>query len=194
MSMRHYLDHNATAPVRPEVIEAVSMAMADVGNASSVHHEGRSANAKIEAARDSLRRLVNAPVNGVVFTSGGTEAIHAAINGLVGAGKVERIYVSAIEHPAVSENAKASGATLIAAPYSMYYELVLLVPDVWFVLVRGHDTGWLRFERELVALLLLFSVLVPGPATQMGISLSFAANGLVALILYRRLRVELASA
>lgn len=85
-------------------------------------------------------------------------------------------------------------ATLIAAPYSMYYELVLLVPVVWFALVRGHDTGWLRFERELVALLILLSVLVPGPATQMGVSLSFAASGLVALILYRRLRVELASA
>ena len=100
--------------------------------------------------------------------------------------------------------AALTGLSVYLLPFSLFNQfslllhtlagILMLVPVVWFALVRGHDTGWLRFERELVALLILLSVLVPGPATQMGVSLSFAASGLVALILYRRLRVELASA
>ena len=49
---RRYLDHNATAPVRPEVIEAVAEAMGRDGNALSVHAEGRAAHALVESARE----------------------------------------------------------------------------------------------------------------------------------------------
>ena len=102
---RHYLDYNATAPVRPEVIAAVSEAMAVIGNSSSVHDEGRQALELVETARETVRQMVNAPVNGVIFTSGGTEAIHYAIHGAVGAGHVKRLFVSAVEHAAVPANA-----------------------------------------------------------------------------------------
>ncbi|MEL7487818.1 MAG: aminotransferase class V-fold PLP-dependent enzyme, partial [Pseudomonadota bacterium] len=114
--IRHYLDHNATAPVRPEVIDAVSSAMARVGNASSVHDEGRAAHAQVEDAREAVRRLVNGPVNGVVFTSGGTESIHAAIHGV--AAKIARVFVSAIEHAAVTANAEATGLPVETIPVS----------------------------------------------------------------------------
>lgn len=107
---RTYLDYNATAPVRPPVIDAVAAAMAQLGNSSSVHEEGRASRALIEAARETVRKAVNGPVNGIIFTSGGTEAIHYALHGTVGAGLVRRVFVSAIEHAAVPANA----ATLIS--------------------------------------------------------------------------------
>ncbi len=114
--MRHYLDYNATTPVKPEVVDAVAETMRVVGNSSSVHAEGRAARAVVEGAREQLRALVNAPVNGVIFTSGGTEAIHYAINGVVGNGTAGRIFASAIEHAAVPANAAASGAPVEAVP------------------------------------------------------------------------------
>lgn len=113
---RHYLDYNATTPVKPAVIDAVSAAMKTFGNSSSVHAEGRGARAIVEEAREKLRRLVNAPVNGVIFTSGGTEAIHYALNGTVRSGSVRRILVSAIEHAAVPLNAAATGAEVETIP------------------------------------------------------------------------------
>lgn len=116
MNTRVYLDHNATSPVRPEVIAAVAQAMAHVGNSSSVHAEGRAARATVEEAREKLRALVNAPVNGVIFTSGGTEAIHYALHGLARNGTIRRIFVSAIEHAAVPSNAATSGLPVETIP------------------------------------------------------------------------------
>ena len=83
-----------------------------------------------------------------------------------------------------------ASATLLTAPYSMYYELVLLVPAIWFVVERGHQAGWGAFEREMIAGLMLLTLVVPGPATQVGASLCFLVSALVALVLYRRLRME----
>lgn len=113
---RHYLDHNATAPVRPEVIEAVASAMALDGNALSVHEEGRGAHKLVEDAREALRALVNAPVNGVIFNSGGTESIHYALHGVIAPHNIKRILVSAIEHPAVLANAEATDAEIEIIP------------------------------------------------------------------------------
>lgn len=114
--IRHYLDYNATTPVRPEVIDAVSAAMRLVGNSSSVHAEGRAARAIVEEAREKLRAFVNAPVNGVIFTGGGTEAIHCALNGVARNGAVRRIFVSAIEHAAVPANAVETGLPVETIP------------------------------------------------------------------------------
>ena len=126
---RHYLDHNATTPVRPEVIEAVAAAMAVVGNSSSVHAEGRAARAIVEAGREKLRTLINAPVGGVILTGGGTEAIHYALNGTVRTGAVKRIFVSAVEHAAVPANAGETGVPVETIPAT----------------ARGHaDLDWLR--------------------------------------------------
>ena len=113
---RHYLDHNATAPLRPEVIDAVTTAMAQDGNSLSVHEEGRQARKALEEARNQLRKLVNAPVNGIIFTSGGTEAIHLGLHGLVKAHGISKIFVSAIEHSAVLMNAETTGASVEIIP------------------------------------------------------------------------------
>src|SRR5262249_34254784 len=71
---RLYLDYNATAPLRPEARTAMLDALAAVGNASSVHAEGRDAHRRIELARVEVARLVGGDARLVTFTSGGTEA------------------------------------------------------------------------------------------------------------------------
>ncbi|MHA7871610.1 MAG: cysteine desulfurase family protein [Hyphococcus sp.] len=113
---RHYLDHNATAPIRPEVVDAVADATRHDGNSLSVHEEGRRARQIVEDAREALRSLVNAPVNGVIFTSGGTESIHYGLHGAMAPHNVKRIFVSAIEHAAVPANAATTGAEIETIP------------------------------------------------------------------------------
>lgn len=96
-----YLDYNATAPIRPSVVDAVMQALSQGGNPSSVHRLGRAARKVIEDAREAVAALVNVKPEQVVFTSGGTEANQAALRGL-GAGV---ILASAIEHSTVLQAA-----------------------------------------------------------------------------------------
>lgn len=96
---RAYLDYNASHPPVPGVVDAVADAVGRFGNASSVHEAGRSARAGLEGAREVLRRLVDAPDAGVVFTSGATEANNHAL----GDARFGRVLVSAVEHPSVIE-------------------------------------------------------------------------------------------
>lgn len=113
---RYYLDHNATAPIRPEVIAKVAEVMALDGNSLSVHEEGRRAHKILEDAREQVRALVNAPVNGVVFTSGGTESIHYALHGAMKPHNIKRFFISAIEHTAVPSNAATTAAEIELIP------------------------------------------------------------------------------
>jgi cysteine desulfurase len=99
MNQRSYLDHNATAPLRPEVREAVIDALTLNGNPSSVHAEGRAARAAIEQARAKVAKLVGASPANVIFTSGGTEANALAL--AAQSGEAWHCYLSAIEHPSV---------------------------------------------------------------------------------------------
>jgi cysteine desulfurase len=104
MPDRVYLDWNATAPLRPEVREAIAAASELPGNPSSVHAEGRQARRLIEEARAALAGAVGAMPRNVVFTSGGTEANALALTpGLrrVSGFPVRRLVVSAIEHASV---------------------------------------------------------------------------------------------
>jgi cysteine desulfurase len=93
--MRHYLDANATQPLRPEARAAALRALDVVGNPSSVHQEGRAARRLLEDAREAVAATLSARPAGVVFTSGATEANALALHAL-GAGR--RIIASAIEH------------------------------------------------------------------------------------------------
>lgn len=107
--MRIYLDHNATTPVRDEVAEAVARALRDLpGNPSSVHAEGAAARAALERARAQVAALVGAAPSEVIFTSGATEANHAALHGVVGsAGPRGALVTTAAEHPSVEAAAAA---------------------------------------------------------------------------------------
>jgi cysteine desulfurase len=105
MTDRVYLDHNATSPLRPEARAAMDAALAETGNASSVHAEGRAARARVEAARAAVAQLVGAAPGAVTFTSGATEAIALALSPeLELSGRAlacDVLLISAIEHPAV---------------------------------------------------------------------------------------------
>lgn len=92
-----YLDHNATAPVRPEAVEAVARTLSMVGNPSSVHGFGRAARRLVEEARERVAALAGAQPEDVVFTGGGSEANNLALGGC---GR-RRIMVSAVEHDSI---------------------------------------------------------------------------------------------
>lgn len=99
-----YLDWNATTPLRPEAAAAVAAALALCGNPSSVHRWGRAARRLVEDARAAVAALAGTAPDGVVFTSGGTEANHLA---LLGSGR-ERILVSVVEHGSVLQAVPAA--------------------------------------------------------------------------------------
>ncbi|MEW6720061.1 MAG: cysteine desulfurase family protein [Thermodesulfobacteriota bacterium] len=99
-----YLDHNATTPPDPEVIEAVTACLRGAyGNPSSVHAFGLKARHLIDKARAAAARLVGAQPEEIVFTAGGTEADNLAVLGTVAASKRERpqVVTTAIEHQAI---------------------------------------------------------------------------------------------
>ena len=112
---RVYLDYNASAPLRPEALEAMTRAFEAAGNPSSVHAAGRAARALVEGAREAVAALIGGPASTTVFTSGGTEANGLAIASAAATGS-RRLVVSAIEHDSVIENAKATGAAVELAP------------------------------------------------------------------------------
>jgi cysteine desulfurase len=99
-----YLDHNATTPVLPEILEVMLHYYgADFGNPSSVHRYGRTVRVAIDEARDQVAHLLGAPASAIFFSSGGTEANNAILKG-VAAARQERgrhLVISAIEHPCV---------------------------------------------------------------------------------------------
>jgi cysteine desulfurase len=102
-----YLDHNATSPLRPESLSAVTNALSVGGNPSSVHAKGRAARAIVEEARDRISDLVNGAGGQVIFTSGATESNNLALFGAAEGSlegddsRITRLFVSAIEHSAV---------------------------------------------------------------------------------------------
>jgi len=115
---RVYLDNNATTPVLPEVFEAMRPYFTErFGNASSIHHHGQETRAAIEAARESVAKLLGCTPAEIVFTSGGTEGDNLAVAGLVAAG--DHVITSSIEHHAVlhaCKHAEESGCELTVVP------------------------------------------------------------------------------
>ncbi len=110
MRTRVYLDHNASTPPDPEVVEAMVHAFRDlIGNPSSIHAYGQSAKAALDDARTEVARLIAAEPGDIVFTAGGTEADNLAIRGVVDAAGPSRtrVVVTAVEHEAVSNTARA---------------------------------------------------------------------------------------
>lgn len=99
-----YLDHNATTPLLPEVVDAMLPYLGEhFGNPSSGHVYGVRAGQAVTRARDQVAALLGCDADEVVFTSGGTEANNLAIRGVVEAlDRKGSIVTSAIEHPATA--------------------------------------------------------------------------------------------
>jgi cysteine desulfurase len=120
-SGRVYLDHAATTPVRPDVVDVVAARLRMLGNPSSLHASGREARKSVEESRESVAAVLGARPSEVVFTSGGTEADNLAVKGLFWARRAAdprrtRILASAVEHHAVLDAvqwlAEAEGASV----------------------------------------------------------------------------------
>jgi cysteine desulfurase len=108
---RHYLDHASTSPARPEAVAALTEWLGVAGDPSRIHHEGMTARVTIENAREQVATLFGARPREVVFTSGATEAIAAAIWGAAERGPHQ--VLSAIEHSAVRESADRFATTVV---------------------------------------------------------------------------------
>lgn len=113
---RVYLDHNATAPLHPAAREAMCAAFDLCGNASSVHAEGRTARAMIEAARAEVAAFAGVAPKNIVFTSGGTEALNLALTPSIETPDEKRpfdlLVASAGEHTAVLAGHRFGSAQL----------------------------------------------------------------------------------
>ncbi|HWE70054.1 MAG TPA: aminotransferase class V-fold PLP-dependent enzyme [Acidimicrobiales bacterium] len=163
---RHYLDHASTAPLRPEARQAMegwaaSGVTADPGR---VHAEGRIARAALEDGRDQVAALFGVRPRQVVFTSGGTESINAAVWGatrLAGG----PVICSAVEHSAARDSSARSAPVVLPAVDGLgvvhlqafddaiqrcqteFGQLPALVHCQW----ANHEVGSLQPVRDIVA-------------------------------------------
>jgi cysteine desulfurase len=104
-----YLDHNATTPTDPRVVEAMKPYFSEeYGNPSSIYKFAQEAREALEVARAKVARILNAKPEEIFFTSGGTEADNFAIKGIAYANKEKgnHIITSKIEHHAVLNTCK----------------------------------------------------------------------------------------
>ena len=149
-----YLDANATEPLRPEARAAVIDAMDLLGNPASIHAAGRAARKLLESSRRAVADRFGAPREGVVFTSGGTEADALAIAGL---GPGRRLLIGATEHDAV--RAASPDATIVPVDADGGVDLAALDrllaegPPALVCLMRAnHETGTIQPIEQAASL------------------------------------------
>jgi len=172
-----YFDYNATAPLRPEVKEAMQQAMEVCGNPSSTHSFGRSARKIVDGAREKVAASVGIKPVQVIFTSGGTEANNWALQALTTGDKAVAgsVYCSAVEHDAVL-NAPAKPIPL---PVDENGILDLGVLENWLkrdadrgekalvsVMWANNETGVLQPVEEIAALCKAYGAYVHTDAVQ----------------------------
>ncbi|MFF0624582.1 cysteine desulfurase family protein [Streptomyces sp. NPDC004296] len=158
-----YLDYNATAPMRPEALKVTLSALKSVGNASSVHHSGRGAAARVDVARRQLAELLGCSPGEIIFTSGATEANNLALRSAYARGGI--LATTAVEHPAVLETARALTTgkpdTLVIVPVDsngiaemgpIYEALRTQEVALISVMLANNETGVLAELAELAEL------------------------------------------
>jgi cysteine desulfurase len=156
-----YLDHNATTPVHPKVLEAMMPYFdARYGNASSRHEYGRAARKAVDEARQRVAAAVGAHPTEVVFTSGGSESNNLFIKGAAACLKPGLVAVSAVEHPCVREPAKLlakAGWQMREIPVdaagrvdaSAYEALLAAKPSLVSIMLANNETGVLQDVARL---------------------------------------------
>jgi cysteine desulfurase len=106
---RIYMDHSATTPVAPEVLQAMLPYLSDkFGNASSLHSFGQEAKEALEESRVKVAKLLAANPEEIIFTSGGTESDNLALKGIArrNKDKGKHIITTSVEHPAILETCR----------------------------------------------------------------------------------------
>jgi len=156
---RAYLDHASSSPLRPAAYEAMLPWLAGPGDPGRVHAEGRAARFAVEQAREEVAGFFGARPREVIFTSGGTESVNAAIFGAAarGAGEVH-VVTTAVEHSAVLEAANRTGRVTMAAVdglgrYDPATVLAGIGPGTTLVSVQlaNHEVGTIQPAAEVVA-------------------------------------------
>ena len=165
-----FLDAAATTPVRREVLEAMwPYLTGDFGNPSSHHSLGESAAMALAGARTATAKALNCRPAEVTFTSGGTEADNLAVKGIALARQaadqaLNRVVISAIEHPAVEESARYlerfHGFAVDTVPVDGFGQVTpdalaaVLRPETALVSVMyaNNEVGTVQPIRELAAL------------------------------------------
>lgn len=151
---RVYLDHAATAPLKPVARDAMLRALDAAGNPSSVHAEGRAARRLVEEARAAVAALAGVAPARVVFTSGGTEANALALQGFPGRPRI----VSAVEHDSVLGNAPDAPRLPVDAEGRIELEGLeqALVaagrPTLVSLMLANNETGVIQPVAEAAAL------------------------------------------
>ncbi len=198
-----YLDHAATTPVLPEVLEAYVAAAGRAGNASSLHASGRAARRQVEESRERVATALDARPSEVVFTSGGTESDNLAVKGIAWARRAAEpardvILAGSAEHHAVLDSAHfmadRQGATLVtlevdtlgrtgpdqlAAALAEYGERAALVSVMW----ANNEVGTMQPVPELVKVAAGYGVPLHTDAVQaLGVRpVGFAQSGAAAM-------------
>lgn len=157
-----YLDHNAGAPLRPGVRDAMIEVLMDAGNASSVHGHGRKARGRIEEARERVARLCTARTRAVTFVSGGTEANMTALSPAwqdQGAPVyLDKLFRSAVEHPSVVTGGRFAVADQVVLPVDAMGRVDLdrlqeavrdAEPSLISVMAANNETGVLQPLAEI---------------------------------------------
>ena len=152
-----YLDHNATTPVHPAVVEAMlPFLRAHWGNPSSSHAAGRAARRGVQRARAQVAALIGTDPEHIVFTSGGTESDNLAVRG-VHAARGGRIVTSPFEHPAVAQpvaylERHGTPVTRLRADEDGRVEVPSALPDdttLLSVILAHNETGVVQPLGEL---------------------------------------------
>lgn len=150
-----YFDHNATTPVDERVLEAMLPYLTSIyGNPSSLYRLGRIARSALDSAREQVAALIDAKASQIVFTSGGTEANALAVAN-AGDGT---LFISALEHPSVFENAEARANRLIRLPTSLSGQVSaktlaqfdLNPGDFISVMAANNETGAIQDIESIV--------------------------------------------
>ncbi|KJL18620.1 Cysteine desulfurase [Microbacterium oxydans] len=161
--MRHYLDHAATTPLRPEAREAWLTASETVGNASSTHGAGQDARRLLEESRERVAAVLGADPIEIVFTSGGTESINLALQGLWRArpAGTSAIVMPDAEHHATMDTVAAlvdEGADVRRVPVSPAARIVperfadaLPGAALATALMANNEAGTINDARSLAA-------------------------------------------
>ena len=160
MTRRAYLDHASSSPLRPAASEAMLPWIGHPGDPGRVHAEGRAARVALEEAREQVAAFFGARPREVVFTSGGTESINAAIAGAAArtTGQDVHLVASAVEHSAVLEAANRAGTVTMAGVDVLgRYEAATVLAGVRAetalvsVQLANHEVGTLQPAAEVVA-------------------------------------------
>ena len=169
MTLPAYLDFNASAPPKPDVLDVVIDVLKETGNASSIHFYGRNSRKHVEAARLQIAQTLDVGAQQIVFNSGATEGNNTILSGFRG----QRVLVSSIEHPSILQscisNPEKIAVTKDGAVDLEAFERQIAsgdTPALVSVMLVNNETGVIQPVAEIAAIAKKYGALVHTDAVQ----------------------------